>query len=178
MPNSIQVAITRKVKKGMEDEFENAIREFWSKAINTPGSLGAQLIRPMPGDNSNVYGIIRSFASIEDHDTFYNSEQFSEWRKFIRPYVESGYTREKLHGMEAFFSTNGIKAPITWKMAFVTWFGVWPCVYLAYLLLGPVHDGWPVWLGMGMETAAVVCALTWVVMPFLSKLFGPWLTKS
>lgn len=88
MKQSVHVAITRKVKPALEVEFEGAIRNFFSTAVKAPGSIGAQLIKPLPGDSNNVYGIIRSFASQEDHDAFYASEQFSSWDEFIKPYVE------------------------------------------------------------------------------------------
>jgi antibiotic biosynthesis monooxygenase (ABM) superfamily enzyme len=178
MNQPIHVAITRKVKPGLEGAFEEAIREFWSRAVKSPGSLGAQLIRPMPGEQSHVYGIIRSFASQEDHDAFYASDQFREWDEYIKPYVEPEYSRRKLHGLEAFFSASMFKNPAKWKMAIITWIGVWPSVYTAAKLIGPLHEGWPFWAGVGLETCAVVCALTWVVMPFLSKVFGFWLNKS
>jgi antibiotic biosynthesis monooxygenase (ABM) superfamily enzyme len=180
MSKTVHVAITRRVKPGMERAFEDAIRDFFSTAAKAPGALGAQLIRPMPGEDNHVYGIIRSFATKEDHDAFYASETFRDWTAYIQPLVEPDYSRKTLHGMEAFFASNGIKNPPTWKMAAVTWLGVWPCVYLAAKTIGPLHQGLglPLWLGLGFETLAVVGVLTWFVMPKLSKIFDSWLNKS
>jgi antibiotic biosynthesis monooxygenase (ABM) superfamily enzyme len=178
MSEPIHVAIKRKVKPGLEQGFEDAVLEFWSQAAQMPGSLGAQLIKPLPGDESNVYGIIRSFASAQDRDNFYASEAFRNWDEFIKPYVEPEYSRRDMHGLEAFFSASVFKNPAKWKMALVTWIGVWPSVFTAAIVIGPWHKGWPFWAGVGLETCAVVCALTWVVMPFLTKVFGGWLNKS
>jgi antibiotic biosynthesis monooxygenase (ABM) superfamily enzyme len=175
MSEPIHVAITRKVKSGLETEFEDAIDAFWSQAVKMPGSLGAQLIRPLPGDDTNIYGIIRSFTSVEARDVFYASEAFRDWDEFIKPYVEPGYSRRPLHGLEAFFGSDAFHSPAKWKMAMVTWIGVWPSVYVAAKVIGPLHSGWPFWAGVGLETFFVVSALTWAVMPFLSKLFRSWL---
>jgi antibiotic biosynthesis monooxygenase (ABM) superfamily enzyme len=181
----VHVAITRKIKPGMETQFENALRLFWSKTARTTLTLGAQMIRPVPENNDGVYCILRSFASQADHDAFYASPQFQSWLKYIQPFVEPDYSRRTLHGMEAFFS-NGtlynledrIHEPKKWKMAIVTWIGVWPAVYIAAKLIGPFHNGWPFWAGVGLETSAVVCALTWVIMPNLSKVFRKWLATA
>ncbi|MGX9416500.1 antibiotic biosynthesis monooxygenase [Vibrio sp. RC27] len=179
MSKTVHVAITRRVLPGKEKAFEEAIRDFFSTSAKAPGALGAQLIRPMPGEDNHVYGIIRSFATKEDHDAFYASDTFREWTAYIQPLVEPDYTRKTLHGMEAFFASNGLKNPPTWKMALVTWFGVWPCVYAAAKILGPLHQGVvPSWVGFGIETFVVIGLLTWVIMPKLGKLFDPWLNKS
>lgn len=179
MSQPVHVAITRKIKPGQEEAFEQAIRDFFSTTAKIPGLLGAQLIKPMPGDKSNEYGIIRSFETKEDHDAFYASDTFRQWVEYIQPFVELDYSRTKLHGMEAFFASKKFQSPPQWKMAAVTWLGVWPCVYLAARTIGPVHQGMglPLWVGLGMETFAVVCTLTWLVMPNLTKLLDGWLTK-
>lgn len=97
------------------------------------------LIKPQPGDNNNVYGVIRSFADQEGQDAFYVSEQFRNWGGFIKPYVEPENSRRKRHGLETFFSNSLIQDPPKWKMGLVPWGGVWPSVYLAVKLLGPLR---------------------------------------
>lgn len=74
MNNPIHVAITRHVKSGSEAAFESAILNFIAESAITNDSLGAQLIKPLPGAQKSIYGILRSFASEQDRDTFYQSE--------------------------------------------------------------------------------------------------------
>ena len=138
MKEPIHVAITRKVKPGCESEFESAIERFFSESAATGESLGVQLIRPLPGQASNTYGILRSFASREERDKFYNSDLFREWDQSVQSLVEADYTRTDFHGLEAFFSNPGIdRHPPRWKMAIITWLGVWPTVLLVTLLVSP-----------------------------------------
>ena len=75
----IHVAITRKVKHGCEKEFESSIRTFFGDSFTASGSLGAQLIKSVPGSSDRTYGILRSFASKQDRDRFYQSPKFLEW---------------------------------------------------------------------------------------------------
>jgi antibiotic biosynthesis monooxygenase (ABM) superfamily enzyme len=168
MKKPVHVAITRKVKPGCESEFEGAIERFFKESEIINGSLGAQIIRPLPGNKSSTYGILRSFASDKDRDEFYRSDQFRKWDQTVRPMVEPGYTRQEieLHGLEAFFSDpSAISHPQRWKMAVVTWMGVWPTVFLISLLITPYFIGLPMWIAIGIDTLLVVLALTWAVMP-------------
>lgn len=136
MKENIHVAITRKVKPGYEEAFEQAIQEFFAKTTRRQGSLGAQLIRPFPGSSTTTFGILRSFKSTEDRDAFYQSEDFLKWQEKIKPMVQGEYSRKELHGLEAFFEDPSIlKHPPKWKMAFVTWLGVWPTVFIISQLL-------------------------------------------
>jgi antibiotic biosynthesis monooxygenase (ABM) superfamily enzyme len=180
MKQPVHVAITRKVKPGCESIFENAIQRFFKESEITNGSLGVQLIKPLPGNNSNTFGILRSFASDKDREDFYQSNQFREWDQIIQPLVEPGYTRREieLHGLEAFFSNPSIiRHPPRWKMAVVTWMGVWPTVLLVSLLISPHLSSIPLWLAVGIDTLVVVLALTWAVMPLLTGIMRPWLVK-
>ena len=93
MKKPVHVAITRKVKPGCETEFEGAIQRFFAESEKFNGSLGAQLIRPLPGNKSNTYGILRSFTSDKVRDDFYRSEQFREWDQTVQPLVEPGSSK-------------------------------------------------------------------------------------
>lgn len=91
--------------------------------------------------------------------------------------MEEEYSRRDLHGLEAFFSDPDLaQQPPRWKMAFVTWLGVWPTVFVVSALAAQgLLSGWPVWLAAGVDTLAVVIILTWGVMPALTRLLRPWL---
>jgi antibiotic biosynthesis monooxygenase (ABM) superfamily enzyme len=176
-PPPVHVAITRTVKPGCEAEFEQAIRQFFGASARESQTLGALLIRPLPGSDTRTYGILRAFASPEDRDVFYASDRFHQWTQAVAPFVEGTYSRRELHGLEAFFGQGGPHGPPPrWKMAFVTWLGVWPTSFVLASVLGAaLHDRLPRWLASGMISACVVVGLSWAVMPVLVKLFKPWL---
>ena len=64
-----------------------------------------------------------------DRDAFYDSDNFKQWQREVAHLVEDGYSRKELNGLEAFFTEPDRvhQAPL-WKMAFITWLGVWPTV--------------------------------------------------
>ncbi len=176
MDTPVHVAITRKVKPGCEEAFEEAIRSFFAESLKDKASLGAQLLRPLPGTNTRTYGILRSFPNEKDRDAFYRSEGFLRWQEAVKAFVEEDYSRRDLHGLEAFFTDPAIiDNPPLWKMAILTWLGVWPTVLVVTALISDRLTGWPFWLNNGFSNVFVVAALTWVVMPVLTRLARPWL---
>ena len=177
MNKPIHVAITRTVKPGSEKAFEEAILTFFAESQKDEATLGAQLLRPLPEAHDRTYGILRSFKSERDRDAFYASERFNQWQQAVAPLVMDGYERRDLGGLEAFFSDpNRILQPPLWKMAVVTWLGVWPTVFFVSSLGGRwLLSGWPFWLAVGIEALFVVAILTWGVMPVLTRVLKSWL---
>jgi quinol monooxygenase YgiN len=88
MDTPIHVAITRTVKPGCEVAFEKAILSFFADAQGGTATLGAQLLRPLPGSESQTYGILRSFANEQDREVFYESDSFLRWQEAVKPLVE------------------------------------------------------------------------------------------
>ncbi len=66
------------------------------------------------------------------------------------------------------------RAPV-WKMALLTWLGLWPTVTAMMLGVRPRLEGLPVALQTLLLTAIIVPLMTWVVMPLLTRLFRGWL---
>lgn len=178
MNTTMHVAITRKVKPGCEEAFEKAILTFFAESQKSTATLGALLLQPVPGSGDRIYGILRSFASEQDRQAFYESDTFVRWQEAVESLVEEDYSRQELHGLEAFFTNPSlIKQPALWKMALVTWLGVWPSVFAVAVLIGnPFFSGLPLWLNLGFQTMIVVVILTWGVMPVLTRLFRFWLS--
>ena len=176
----VHVAVTRKVKPGCEASFEKAILTFFAASQKDEATLGAQLLRPLPNTQDRTYGILRSFENEADRDAFYQSSRFTQWQEAVASLVEDEYTRRNLDGLEAFFNDpNQIVTPPLWKMAIVTWLGVWPTVFVVTSLGGKwLLSGWPFWLAAGIETFFVVAILTWVVMPRLTRWLSAFLMPS
>jgi antibiotic biosynthesis monooxygenase (ABM) superfamily enzyme len=170
---SIHVAITRKVKRGSERAFEESLRAFFQESLDRPGVLGVHLISPPPGSSSAEYGILRTFADEKERDAFYRSDLFERWQQHVAELTEGERTYRELHGLEAWFRAPG--APPRWKMALLTWLGVWPTSWLIGRLIGPHLAGVPSVVSAALIGAAIVVCLTWMIMPALVKLFHAWL---
>lgn len=171
--SQVHIAIIRRVKPGMERAFERALREFARESLSEPGTTGVHLVGPV--SDSGEYGILRSFENEAACRAFYESELFRRWEERAAEFVIGGWTRRRLHGLEAFFRQGGHAPPPRWKMAIVTWLGVFPTVLLWSSLLKTVLGGLPSLGVAAIVNALVVVTLTWGVMPLLTRLLANWL---
>jgi len=173
----IHVAITRRIKAGREQEFQTALKEFFALSLGHSGVNGAAMIVPPPGSGSAEYGIIRSFASAAERDAFYASALYAEWKKQVAPLSDGQPETRELHGLEAFFRANSSAPPPRWKMAIATYLGVVPVIMGLALTLGRLIRSWNFVLNNIVFNAFVVVLLTWVVMPVITRILDPWLSK-
>jgi antibiotic biosynthesis monooxygenase (ABM) superfamily enzyme len=158
----------------MEQQFERALREFVRESLHLPGTTGVHLVCPIPGVDGHEFGILRSFESETARKAFYASEMFAKWEETAAPMVIGAPTERQLHGLEAFFRGSG-KAPPRWKMAIVTWIGVFPAVLFWSTLLPAPLSGFHPLLVSAIVDVFVVVTLAWGLMPLLTKVFSNWL---
>jgi antibiotic biosynthesis monooxygenase (ABM) superfamily enzyme len=64
------------------------------------------------------------------------------------------------------------------KMALLTWAGAWAMITLILGVLGPSIATWPLPLRTLAISVLMVLALTWVVIPTLTRVFRSWLSPS
>src|ERR687895_909431 len=65
--------------------------------------------------------------------------------------------------------------PPRYKLALLSWAGAFGVITLILDLLGPTMAGWPLVLRTLVISVLMVNALTWVVLPALTRLFRAWL---
>src|SRR5438046_5570344 len=128
----IHIAITRRVRPGCEAEFQQALREFFQTSFPNSGVWGASMLTPPPGSDSREYGILRTFASETERDAFYESPMFKAWEERARTLTEGEPVYRQLHGLEAWFRSPH-NPPPRWKMAVVTFLGVFPIAMILHL---------------------------------------------
>ncbi|MEM8734996.1 MAG: antibiotic biosynthesis monooxygenase [Planctomycetota bacterium] len=172
----VHCAITRVVREGKEVEFEAALKRFVARSLDHHGTTGAHLLRPTEASRPREYGILRSFRSESHMREFYASDLFAEWQSVVAELVEGEPVHRQLHGLEAFFRSAGAKSPPPrWKMASVTWLGVFPVVLLWSRALPPFLQPLHPIAITAVVTGVAVVTLTWVVMPVLTRGFAAWL---
>ncbi len=170
----IHVAITRRVRAGHEQAFEDKLRSFMLEAERRPETLGAFMLLPM-GERKDEYGIVRAFRDRSAEQAFYDSDLYRTWSEAVKEHVEGDPRRRELHGLEAFFRQRGSRPPPKWKMAALTFLAVNPAVYICSRGVPAILGDAPAFVQFPIVNAGVVTLLTWVLMPFLVGLARPWL---
>jgi antibiotic biosynthesis monooxygenase (ABM) superfamily enzyme len=69
-------------------------------------------------------------------------------------------------------------APPRYKLAFLTWAGAYAVITLILAVLGPAVATWPLPLRTLLLSALMAPAMTWLVLPFLTRLFRSWLASA
>lgn len=63
----------------------------------------------------------------------------------------------------------------SWKIALLTWIGLWPTVTVVMWVVQPQLQDLPVPVQTLLLTAMIVPLMAWVHMPLLTRLFRGWL---
>ena len=132
------------------------------------------MLVPPPGSTSPEFGILRTFASEQDRDAFYNSPMFKAWEARIAPLTEGDPVYRQLTGLEAWFRSPQTPPP-QWKMMLLTWVGVWPVSMAVPAALNPLNGLMPNFIFAGVVAGGIVIVLTWVAMPVLVRVTRGWL---
>jgi uncharacterized protein len=69
-------------------------------------------------------------------------------------------------------------APPRYKLALLTWAGAYAVITTILAVLGPVMGSWPLVLRTLLLSVLMVVAMTWFVIPSLTRLFRDWLVPS
>lgn len=170
----VHVAIVRKVIPGKEEEFKEALRIFLGESFLHGGVQGAAMITSFPGEANNEIGILRTFANEAERDAFYGSQLFKDWEVYASSLTEEPVYRH-LTGLEAWFRSP--VPPPRWKMAVATLCGVFPASLFLALSVGPFIKEWTLPLRQLILSVAMVGLLTWLVMPFITRIMKGWLKK-
>jgi antibiotic biosynthesis monooxygenase (ABM) superfamily enzyme len=63
------------------------------------------------------------------------------------------------------------------KLALLTWAGAYAVVLLVLAIGGPAMAGWPPALRALVLSGLMVAAMTWVIVPVMTRLFRGWLLR-
>jgi len=174
--HAVTVLISRNVKPGCEAEFERATTRLIQVASAFKGCLGAQLVRP--GEDPEVqdlmYHVVLAFDTQAHLDAWHDSEERLQGLAGADPYIAGAASIRPLSGLGLWFRAAQ-QGPPRWKVAVVTWLGIFPTVYLLFLATGGLLKDWPLLARTIALTLAVVAVMTWLVAPQLTKIFRPWL---
>jgi antibiotic biosynthesis monooxygenase (ABM) superfamily enzyme len=134
-------------------------------------------MRPAPGSGSREYGIVRKFADRESVLAFYEGPIYREWATLVGDLTDGPVHREELTGLESWFTPTEapLRALPKWKMAIATFLGVWPVAGVLGVVLLPWLASWNGVVRSAVFNACIVTLLTWIVMPLVTRVLGPWL---
>ena len=169
--------VRRRVRRGAEQAFEAAMREFIGFALAFPGNQGINVLRPEAG-SSSVYTVVDRFADPAARHAFKMTPEYAAWMKRLGELTDGDPQIQEIGGLGGWFTPPGLPremVPARLKMACVTFLGVYPLTSVLPPLFESVLPDLHPLVRNVFVTASVVAALSWLVMPALTRLFRPWL---
>jgi len=175
---SVTVVVSRRVMPGHERDYDEWVRRLVAAATEARGNQGATMLIPEPG-KSGLYHVVLRFddeKSVHQWETSYVRQKLShEADAFSRR------IRQEATGLETWFSIPEcpeLETPPRWKMAMVTFLAVFVLSTVIVRLLQWVFNDLNFFLESALIAVLLVVILTWLVMPFLSRVvFRKWLYK-
>ena len=194
----LTVAITRRVHPEDELLMQAWVHAGTSMAERFDGFLGAGWVRSGDEDWHMLY----RFDSRAHLDAWERSTERTRWLRSAADLVEHRRTEYRT-GIEGWFDapfathvesrtaaktavpTGPIQQPIPvapprWKQAVTIWLGFFPTNLLASWLLGfvPGFTEWPLVLRVLFATLALTPVMTYLVLPWVTRMLRPWLQRS
>ena len=145
-------------------------------AAEFPGHLGAQLVRPdeQPGSEPGLYHVVFAFDSQQHLQAWQDSPARALGLAALEPLV-AGPAQTQMIGLANWFMSSTQQPPPRWKVAVMSWLGIFPTVLVLFLLIGETLAQWPLVPRVMTLTGLVVLIMTWIVAPQLTRLLKPWL---
>ena len=178
----VTVNVKIKAKKGRIDEFEEWLDNITHESMRFEGHMGVNIIRPSETSNPEYIVILR-FNTYQNLAKWENSETQRIWFEKGKGLWEVEPRFAKQTGLEFWFTPFSRNAqapamqPPRYKMAIVT--GV--VIFALFITLLPLMEnataGLPFSVGVVITIAVLVVLMTYLIMPAVTWLLRPWLSK-
>lgn len=173
---SVTVVARRRVRPSDAEEFEAHLREFVTWVLGWPGHRGIVVLRPAGAHDE--YTVVSHFADLASRRAFTAADAYREWMDRLGARTQGPAEIAEITGVEVWLDRPGTpdaRRPPRSKTAVATLLGVYPTSLALSTTLGPRVASWPTPLANLVIAAAMVVALTYVVMPLVTLALRRWL---
>ena len=174
----VTTVISHRVKPGRREGYEEWLKGVTAVARTFEGYLGVSIFRPQPNGPLD-YVLVVQFFDCDCLLNWLHSDTRREWLARVAPLLVEPEKIQTLTGLEAWFdlptSLKIPSGPKRYKQAILVWVGVMAVSLLRQPSVDPLFAGLPPIAAMGCSAAVTVAALTYFVMPQLTRIFKGWL---
>lgn len=167
---SVTVVITRRPVEGREKEYIEWVAGVSETSALFPGHLGATLQGPIDGE----YHIVFRFDTVENLRNWENSAERGRWIRKLVGLVEGEDRVERFTGLEFLFDTK-VAVVKKHKMAVVLTVVVFTMLGILRPIIATLIPEVPATVQLLCTVIIQVLAMTYVVMPMVTRVLGKWL---
>lgn len=173
----VTAVISHQIKPGREQGYEEWLKGIAADAKRFEGHCGVSIIRPRDGVCPEYVAILK-FDRYTHLKQWIESDVRQQWLDRLGPLISKPEEVQTLTGLETWFTLSGQprkSPPPRYKMALVTWLGVFVTVGVLSRFLPLILSAIPPLLSQIISSGLTVALLTYLVMPQLTRLFSRWL---
>lgn len=179
----VTLVVKHRVKAGTEQAYEAWLRRIVSTARSFPGHLGVDV---MPGHSGGLrtFTSVLRFCSTAQVQTWLDSPERQALLREAQHMLADGDQTEIAQLSEFWFTppSEPGAAPPRWKQAVLSLCVILPQTLLLPIVWGPVFSlnrfFGSYFVSTLLVTITIVLLVTYVLMPFVTRLAAPWLTAS
>jgi uncharacterized protein len=178
----VTVVISRLVRPGKEADYEQWISDVADILKDVGGSEGLAVLRPGQHHGGPEYVLVLRFRDYDAMQRWKRSDVRAMWIARLPDLtIDTGAWQEQ-SGLETWFTLPGRPTPTgpppRWKQALLTTAGLLPLLLVTDIVTRPLLGDLPAWLRFLSTTPVLIALMTWVVMPFVTRLAYSWLYPS
>ncbi|MGN9838854.1 antibiotic biosynthesis monooxygenase [Nonomuraea sp. H19] len=178
---AVTAVISHNVRPGRERDFRRWQDKARKAQEKFPGFLGFEAFEPVPGVQEHWVVMFR-YDTRERLDAWLESDARKKLLDEGREYFDYD-VRTIASPFSGWFRFSGGAAqeqPPSWKQAMSVLLSLYPTVMILNLTVGRAFEAvlLPGYLAMFISNALSVALLTWVMMPFVNRIFASWLVPS
>lgn len=176
-PDSVSVIVDREVLPGKKEEFEELLRAIIDACKTFDGCQSTDVHFP---DNAadHHYRVVFRFTTLDQLQKWEHSDARLALVKKIDKLLKDPTKLHVISGLETWFAlprAKSIVPPKRYKMALITWLAITPLLIVFNLLTQPIYGKLSLIPRILASTPFIVLLMTYVVMPYMAKLFAKWL---
>lgn len=177
-PEPVTAVFSQRLRPGSQAAFEDLFAEVATVLRTFDGYLASDLLTPVDGVQSD-HAVVVAFASRDQLDAWLDAPQRREWLERIEPLIEGDREMSIVGGFGGWFSGDDAhpSGPPRWKQAVAVLLALYPTALGIGWLLRTVAPDLPFAVSMLIANIAGVAALTWLLMPLVTKVLAPWLNR-
>jgi uncharacterized protein len=177
-PEPVTVVFSQRISPANRDEFAERHDDVVDRLQAFQGFLGSELLQPVEGVQDD-HVIVASFASRADLDRWLESDERRDWLGLTESLVEGDRTVNVVGGFGGWFPAQPSRpqGPKLWKQSIAVFIALFPTSLVITLVRGEVAPNMNLVLGVFVSNVLGILALTYVLMPRITKWLGSWLTR-
>jgi antibiotic biosynthesis monooxygenase (ABM) superfamily enzyme len=175
--DALTIVVQHEIKGGFEDKFKAISDEFTAALKKFPGFMGKNIFLHKT-HGKTIYSILLRFQDLASVQQWEASDIRNQLKEKLEALVGLQSQYHYLTGLETWFALRSGKPmvpPPRYKMALLTWIGVYTLLLFVNFVFGQFLMPLPLAIRLLVVSVVLVCLMTYVVMPFLVRRLVKWL---